>query len=1105
MLPDLHLSLTRIFVHNWHRFHHDVIEVDDSLYLAGHNGSGKSSALDAMQVVLVADLGRIRFNSSAQDKSDRNLDTYVRGKIGENYWLRPGNTIAYLALEFADRRKESAVTLGVCIEAGEGRSAERTFFILSEKLDVDLLVPHGAPLKRSDLRKLLRNRRGARTYDHVGEYIADMLEKLGGLNPRFGELFLKALRFEPIRNIGGFVEQWLLDKKEVHIETLQSVRENLQALKTRAEQVELQLRQLDDIVARQHDVLRQTGLREQYMLLIALLRAEAAGRRVTTLCGEITDKESELDHVTGELDKVRALLGGAEEAHRDAQRRYYESDVLRRRDELSRAIERETREADDIRSRWTTLCRDLRREADALRPLVGTSALEPEEDSAAHDMLAAIESLSADRPPSADLTVRLGRALPLLDTAAQRATESRVRLSDRVRDMKARGEGLQGEIEELERKGRIRYRREIERLQELLTPILGERPLPLCERVEIADPLWQNAVEAMLGPRRFNLIVPPDRFDAAVRELDRARAREQLYDVGLIDLDRVAAEARPAQPNSLAAQVAADDPLLRAYLDSVLGDIVACESVDQLRLHRRAVTPDVVVYGEWTVRAVSPKSYTPHFIGQRARQSQIDARRHELDAIGAQLADLAPQLQSLEAALKQLHRHKEWVALRERLNAPLDDRPLREQIAQYRAEVDSLDLSGVAELDKEAKRLEAILADLREQEKSLIGRESSIRTRQDDLRSSLQTAESEKADLDAEATAARDQYPDSVSAAEELLTRRTAAADLLDEIRKADSKAKEFETRAGTARDALTVLASAYNKEFDFSGQPNDPRDARYDRERERLAATDLPRFKTQIEEANRQAEHELREHVLHTLREHIDEAKREFSRINHALAELEFHNERYVFRHEPNDEMREFYQLVTADSQLLGTGPLFESQFYRDHKATFDLFYDQLTRKPASEADKREQDGLVDYRRYLKYDIEVTHTLTGQKSRLSRIMNQTSGGETQTPFYLTIAASFVQLYRVHERSGRPIIRLVVFDEAFSKMDQDRIGSTLDLFQRFRLQIVTATPLERCEYLVPKMCTNLVLTAVKDRVHIEPYRNYAARLYGNGSTAPDRT
>lgn len=148
------------------------------------------------------------------------------------------------------------------------------------------------------------------------------------------------------------------------------------------------------------------------------------------------------------------------------------------------------------------------------------------------------------------------------------------------------------------------------------------------------------------------------------------------------------------------------------------------------------------------------------------------------------------------------------------------------------------------------------------------------------------------------------------------------------------------------------------------------------------------------------------------------------------------------------------------------------------------------------TDQEKLEQAQITDYRRYLSYDIDVIER-DGTRSRLSKIMGQTSGGETQTPFYVTIAASFVQLYKINERSKRSTIRIVAFDEAFSKMDQDRIGSTLDLFHHFGLQIITATPIERCEYLVPKMCTTLVLTGLKDRqqrVLVEPYRNYAARL-----------
>lgn len=37
------IKLSRIFLYHWHRFDWHVLDVQDSLYLAGHNGSGKSS------------------------------------------------------------------------------------------------------------------------------------------------------------------------------------------------------------------------------------------------------------------------------------------------------------------------------------------------------------------------------------------------------------------------------------------------------------------------------------------------------------------------------------------------------------------------------------------------------------------------------------------------------------------------------------------------------------------------------------------------------------------------------------------------------------------------------------------------------------------------------------------------------------------------------------------------------------------------------------------------------------------------------------------------------------------------------------------------------
>jgi hypothetical protein len=81
-------------------------------------------------------------------------------------------------------------------------------------------------------------------------------------------------------------------------------------------------------------------------------------------------------------------------------------------------------------------------------------------------------------------------------------------------------------------------------------------------------------------------------------------------------LARVENEARPAQANSLATYINAATPAVGAYVNTVLGDIIACETLDQLRRHRRAVTPEVVVYAEFTLRAVLPRNFEAHYIGQ---------------------------------------------------------------------------------------------------------------------------------------------------------------------------------------------------------------------------------------------------------------------------------------------------------------------------------------------------------------------------------------------------------------------------------------------------------------------------------------------------------
>ncbi len=328
--------------------------------------------------------------------------------------------------------------------------------------------------------------------------------------------------------------------------------------------------------------------------------------------------ESDLTRDDAELTEARTLVKGAEQARVEAEVRLRQSDVVRRRDELERAVRTANREADGIRERWQALRHALQQEARAVQPLLAERHELAEVDGQAlHALVTHTLALSSDDPPPAELASLVKATILVLDKGLRAAQEELFTLERQTKELRQQGQELERELAHLRENGRT-YLRDVERVRDLLAPVVGAQPPLLCELLEIPDERWQDAVEAMLGQRRFTIIVAPERFDACLDILDTARSSERLYDVGLLDLSKASHESRPAQPHSLAQQITAA-PLVQAYVDTVLGDIITCDSVAELRRYRRAVTPEVMVYGEWTARALPPSRYQPWFVGARAR------------------------------------------------------------------------------------------------------------------------------------------------------------------------------------------------------------------------------------------------------------------------------------------------------------------------------------------------------------------------------------------------------------------------------------------------------------------------------------------------------
>ena len=71
--------LTRVQLINWHYFENERIALNGSTLISGENTAGKSTILDAVQLVLTTNTRR--FNVAANEKGKRDLRGYVRCKI----------------------------------------------------------------------------------------------------------------------------------------------------------------------------------------------------------------------------------------------------------------------------------------------------------------------------------------------------------------------------------------------------------------------------------------------------------------------------------------------------------------------------------------------------------------------------------------------------------------------------------------------------------------------------------------------------------------------------------------------------------------------------------------------------------------------------------------------------------------------------------------------------------------------------------------------------------------------------------------------------------------------------------------------------------------
>jgi len=1105
--------LQKILLINWHYIRHELIELKQINFLTGKNGAGKSTIIDALQVMMLGDTSGYFFNKAANDRSNRTLKGYLRGEIAEDrdtstVYLRGDDDFSsYIVLEFKDTVELTSFSLGVVFDSYRDGDFKHRFFYLKEAIPCHNFYQDGVPMNIKSLKAYFYNNypQKYQFFENNRDYREVMAGVLGHLNEKFFRMFRKAVPFSPIVDIKGFITEFICDTENVVDITY--MQENIRQYKQLEEElglVEKRILALEKIRDRYQTFKEEKERHLVQSYLLDRAAAEKSRRELAKLQQEIKGLEVNIIQLKEYIDCQEKNLEDLQ-ARRDIiiQERA-QSDIYKKQQELIGEKDRLNRELEEISNSENRLSQILEGHWRGWRELIFWC-----EENIAGEEKAIIPCREEMMPQLEMLDIAARQSYGVLEhDKLQHLKTALDRYSEGLNKIYWQFNQLQGEYAELITK----IKAEIEGLKQGIKPYPASlmelrqeiseglndkyqkeiKVQVFADLLEIRDSRWQNAIEAYLHTQKFYLIVEPQYFVEALQVYDRLKFSRNFYDIGLVDIERVMQQSVQVFPGSLAEEVETADPLARAYADFLLGKVIKCEKADELRQFRTAITPTCMLYHNFVACQLNPRRYEHPYIGQKSIAELIERKQAELAGKQNLLDNLSPRVKVLgrlkNTPLLTDNDINTLLTLKARAAAK---EQVKDRLQQVIAELGSLDLSYLVRLEEDLKKCEGEISKTKEQLRQ--DREEHIKAleKKKYMEESLPLLEKE---LHERTRQLEEEYNSQwrTSIAEprfiQELAKRKEAVNIITAF---IPVVKGTETRMREKWESLINLRMDYNRDFKGSFNVMNEENDAFEAELKRLKDTLLLEYREKIKAAKERAQVQFQEDFISKLRANIENVTEQIKELNKAIKDTFFGRDKYKFTVTPNPHYRRFYDMITDDMLMEGFN-LFSSAFQEKHRDTVEELFRQIVDigEGVLTADQRQQlaenlERFTDYRTYLDFDL-VNVDDEGRESRLSRVITKKSGGETQTPFYIAVLASFLQLYRVQQEDAGTI-RLVVFDEAYSKMDHQRIQESIKLIRELGLQVILSAPTEKIGDIAPLVDRNLCVTRLKRETIVKAF------------------
>ena len=1072
-------KLTRLKLINWHRFTNCTIDFGGSTLISGENGAGKSTLLDAIQFVVNCSANS--FNKAAHENGKRKLTGYIRCKTGrENKpYERTGELSAHVALEFYEESKQRYFIIGAVVDsASEGQETTVRYLIDNKQITDDMFLNGRHIRSISEFRAANKGiKQWCKTQAEARKMV---LARLGRIEDKFFRLIPKALAFKPIDDIKDFVYSYVLDEKEVNIDVLRENVRTYQDLERTLESVKKRMSKLEQIEKHHDEVLDCEKKDHMYEYFLQQAQLDITKETVQNTESQIRTEEYRLKEIQNLLAQLEREWTKKQEMETSLRVELKQNKEFLALEEQKKELERLQGEEKSSLEEKRELMRSVRKASDAVGKLLEVSDV----DACIReygDSLKKVENLS-DIAEMKQLTEQVIRYKTTMYGKLQRKmAEIQVEVNSRRQER----EELDRKIDRLEKK-KLTYPEGVERMMAAVKEEfarIGRKPEPyvLCELLEIKDEQWRNAVEGYLNTQRFYILVEPESFDIALGIYDRLRREKKAYGVGLINTQQME-KYEEAPEGTLASVVTSKNRYARRYINMVLGKVQMCERYEDLKKYPTSITRECMRYQNRVASAIKPEIFSVPFIGSHAFKVQLLQAKKKRDLLSKTIAELEKRLSAMESVFGPLNTEVD-VDIKYRLDVISRLRVLHGEIKTCEDNIRTLKKN--ATLIQKQIQLEALEKLVRELQQDINRNNQKIGT----IEQRIQEKKSRKEVLLLEQMEVQQQVAELAAAAGDALplwlkeyegqTAQKSYEQFRDNY---DRRRKANETIRKNAENQMIDCMITYKTEHDFGAAPSMAGYPEFAAVYDRLKTSELLEYEEKVQSARMAAEEEFREQFLAKLQENMKQAQGEFKELNRALKDIVFSNERYEFLFMPSRKFRSYYEMIMDDFNVVQGESIFSGVFHENHKEVIEELFERLALN--NENSTKTLDEFTDYRTYMDYDIKIIHT-DGTFSYYSKVCEEKSGGETQTPFYVTVAASFVQLYT--NNIGGEAAGLVMFDEAFNNMDDERIGGVLEFLNRLPLQLIIAAPPDKIQYIGPSMEETLLVMTDEKVSFVEEY------------------